>query len=77
MADSRNHCMRVYTEQGVCVGEVRFRPGARRPSELALDKDVYLLNHLQGKWSLVMCLKSELIFVICEDEYCCHISSFR
>jgi len=55
VADSRNHRLCVYTGQGAWVGEVRLRPGARRPSGLAMDKDtgdVYLLN-LQGKWALV------------------------
>jgi len=55
VADSRNHRLCVYSGQGAWVGEVRLRPGARRPSGLALDEDtgdVYLLN-LQGKWALV------------------------
>jgi len=54
VADSRNHRLCVYTGQGVWVGEVRLRPGARRPSGLAMDKDtgeVSVLN-LQGKWAL-------------------------
>ena len=55
VADSRNHRLCVYTGKGEWVGEVRLRPGARRPSGLTLDMDtgeVYLLN-LQGKWSLI------------------------
>jgi len=55
VADSRNHRLCVYTGQGEWVGEVKLKPGAKRPSALAMDKDtgeVYLLN-LQGKWALV------------------------
>jgi len=55
VADSRNHRLCVYTGQGEWVGEVRLKPGAKRPSALAMDRDtgdVYLLN-LQGKWALV------------------------
>eukprot|EP00092_Neocalanus_flemingeri_P032122 GFUD01034913.1.p2 GENE.GFUD01034913.1~~GFUD01034913.1.p2 ORF type:complete len:293 (-),score=92.57 GFUD01034913.1:54-932(-) len=55
VADSMNHRLCVYTGQGEWMGEVRLRPGARRPSGLAIDKesgDVYILN-LQGQWALV------------------------
>jgi len=55
VADSRNHRLCVYTGQGEWVGEVKLKPGAKRPSALAVDRDkgdVYLLN-LQGKWALV------------------------
>eukprot|EP00092_Neocalanus_flemingeri_P018804 GFUD01020362.1.p1 GENE.GFUD01020362.1~~GFUD01020362.1.p1 ORF type:complete len:646 (-),score=219.15 GFUD01020362.1:60-1997(-) len=55
VADSMNHRLCVYTGQGEWMGEVRLRPGARRPSGLAMDKesgDVYILN-LQGQWALV------------------------